>query len=182
MTVDGPNGRGLEQDAVRSAAVFVVAGCVIAVIVAIAKPQIAHLVAQAVFIAILGLVALAVAVTILQQLPKGPFATGWRRVRRERPTLPREISSLIDDLGQSRRRLPPTAVAKLVNLLTQRLAFRFGLSPDREGDLAAIEQILSPLAYHLVTARRSSYVGRTHPYERVEFSAFDPLMSELEHL
>ncbi|MEO6125888.1 MAG: hypothetical protein ABIR32_19485 [Ilumatobacteraceae bacterium] len=178
----GTPGSELDQDAVRSTAVFVVGGCAIAMIVAIAKPQVAHLVAQAVFVAVLGLVGVAVAVVTLHRLPTGPFATGWRPVRRVRPKLPRDISTLVDDLGQSRRRLPPAVVAKLVNLMTQRLALRHGLSPERDGDLAQIEQVLSPLAYDLVTARRSVHSGRAHPYERVQIGAFDPLMSELENL
>jgi len=172
----------MNDDSVATAASFTIGACVIAIIVAIAKPDVAHLVVQAVFVIALALVAVIGAAAVLGPLPKGPFATGWRPVRKVRPPLPREMTALVTDLDVRSRRLPPTAVAKVANLMTQRLELRHGLSPDRDGDIAALERLLSPAAFTLVTARRRITVGRTHPYELVDRRLFDPLMHELEQL
>ena len=172
----------MDAESVRSAAYGTVALCVIGIVIAVAKPGVAHLIAQAVLIAALFLVGVIAAASVFAGLPKGPFATGWRPARRVRPALPREITALIADLDQRGQRLPPTAVAKLTNLMINRLELRYHLSPDREHDLPSLQRMLSPLAFALVTARRSSSNGRVHPFERVDRRDFDPLMNELEHL
>lgn len=155
---------------------------VVAMIVAIAKPEVAHLAFQAILVTALAVVVVTLAIRLAATLPKSPYATGWRPVRRARPELPREISSMIDGLGIRQRSLPISVTGKVAQLFEDRLSWRHGLSPIREADLPAIHSLLSPTAYALVTARQQVWMGGKHPHEGLPRQVLEPLITELERL
>lgn len=162
---------------------FAIAGVsVVALIVALAKPEVAHLAFQAIMVAALAVVIVTLATHLTAGLPKSPYASGWRPVRRNRPELPREISSMIDGLGIRQRSLPISVTSRIAQLFEDRLQWRYNLSAIREADLPAIHSMLSPTAYALVTARQQLWYGGRHPHDGLPRQALEPLISELERL
>ena len=80
------------------------------------------------------------------------------------------------------RDLAEKIASKLAQLYDEKLIWRHGLSAVRDRDLPQMQQLLSPTAYYLVTARHLAWSGGRHPFERIARNSLDPLLTELEHL
>ncbi len=154
----------------------------VAMIVAIAKPEVAHLAFQAILVSALAVLVVTLAARLASTLPKSPTANGWRSVRPSRPELPREISDMVDNLGLRQRALPISVTYKVAAMYEDRLRWRYGLNAIRDEDLPAIADLLSPTAYALVTARLGLWIEGRHPLSGMSRQTLDPLLTELERL
>ncbi|HUC32701.1 MAG TPA: hypothetical protein VMS14_04815 [Ilumatobacteraceae bacterium] len=160
---------------------IVVVTAVITVIASIVRPEVAHLAFRATLLAAAVAVLLEAASRLFEMLPASRWATGWRPHRRPRPELPAAVSTPAAQLRWRGRRIPMPIALNLANLYNDRLAVRYGLRTRRLEDLPAIESLLSPHAYLVVTAQPHPRTN-LHPLARIPRTWLEPLLTELEHL
>ncbi len=162
--------------------IWLLIGSLVTLLVAVVKPEVAHLALQALLVIALSIVVIETVAMLLQRLPKSPYASGWRLTPKTRPDLPRDISTASEELKKRGRYLPISVASKLAQLYDEKLVWRHGLSAVRDRDLPQLQHLLSPAAYHLVTARHQAWSGGRHPFERIARTSLEPLLTELEHL
>ncbi len=164
------------------ASIALVVTAAITVVVAVARPDVAHLALQALMVAGAMVVLAELARRVVAELPRSRWATGWRPTRRPRAALPSELAFAADVLRERSNFVPFRTVSTISGLFQDRLRAHFGLDVKNPADLPRIEKVLSPHAMYLLANRQRGWVDGHHVLERIPRSWLVPLIYELEHL
>ena len=147
-------------------------------LVAVARPAVAHLVLQALLVVALVGGATAIVAVLLRDIEP---EQGANRLTVAPPNpLPREMAAMAEELRTQRgrgREIPAPALRQLRAALQHRLWYRHGLSTAVDAHRAAIAERVSTAA---LTVLSSSPNDRQQP--RIPLAALPALIEEVEHL
>jgi hypothetical protein len=149
-----------------------------ALLVALARPPVAHLVLQGLLVAILVALVAGIVSALLRDVEP---ERGANRLGVNPPNpLPRELAMLADELRTQRgrsREIPQSVLRQLRSAFQHRLWYRHGLSFAVESDQADISRRVSPEALAVLT---SGQVERQNP--RIPLASLPALIQEVEQL
>ena len=162
--------------------VAIVAGTCLAVVIGVARPDMAHLVVQGLLGGVVLVLLVDLLASVLRRLPSSSWASTWRRAPRRRPPVPRAIEDLATDLRMRGRHLPVRIVGLLAQQLDGRLAVRHGLDTSDPEQLELARALLSSHAFYLVSVRRHEDSRVRASMAHIPRSWLPHLLNELEHL
>ena len=160
---------------------IIIPAAVVAVIVSIARPDIAHLVFQALLVVTLLTFCAEAVVRLVGQLPTNEWANKLRFRRRTPADLPYEIDEIANLLRRSRRYVPRPVVSVLARQFDARLRMHHGIRVRDAGELQRARRVLSPTALRIV-ASRSPTPGDVRALDRIRTAWLESLLTELEQL
>jgi hypothetical protein len=152
---------------------WLVAGGLIALVTAVARPDVAHLALRAVLTVAIVALAAHLLLVALQAVPPSPFEAAPPAHELSSPELPRDLAGLADELRSRDRYLSENVAVRLAREFAVTLWTRHGLTDAALADPTTLAQHLSPTAAALVASSGATYVPRRQ---------LDALLHELEHL
>jgi hypothetical protein len=152
---------------------WMVAGALIALVAAVARPDIAHLALRAVLAVAIVSLSVHLLLATLRWVPPSPFEAAPPAHELSSPELPRDLAGLADELRSRDRYLSENVAVRLAREFAVTLWARHGLSDAALADPTTLSQHLSPTAAALVASSGATYVPRRQ---------LEALLHELEHL
>lgn len=145
----------------------------IALAVAVARPEIAHLALRAVLVAALLALGLHAIVTLVRSTPPSPFEADAEAFEISSPELPRDLVGLAEEMRARGHYVSETVTARLSRELRITLQARRGVSNEMLGDERALSQFVSPIAAALIASEGRALLPRRQ---------LESVIHELEHL
>lgn len=142
------------------------------VVIALLRPDVAHLALRALLVVLLATVGAALLGTAIRSVPPSPFRAELPDDEIPQPELPRDLVGLADELRTRGQYLSEAATARLAGEFRATLRAR-AVPEHLFGDEVALSRHVSPHAAALVASGGQVLVGRRQ---------LDSLLHELEHL
>jgi hypothetical protein len=152
---------------------LVMYGSIVALAVALSRPDVAHLALRAVLALALVTLGGQLVIQLVRRNPPSPFEAAPPDFEIHSPELPRDLVGLAEELRIRGRFVSETVTARLARELRITLQSRRGLSNDVLADERALAQFVSPMAAALVASEGRALLPRRQ---------LDSVLHELEHL